>query len=122
MGDLKMLFNDEDYNQDGFIDGWEVGNAMMRGGFEPHEIEEAFKWMEPYFRDERGLDFDTYVQMMEDYKEMEKGMMKDSTGPRMEIHMEENADGSAKLTIIMESAKKLAVSAAAVAAAAFFSS
>ena len=42
-------------------------------------------------------------------------------GGRMEIHMEENADGSNKLTIIMEGAKQLAVGAAAAVSMALFS-
>merc|ERR1719263_386653 len=120
--DTKKLFDDEDYNRDGKIDTTEVFNAMIRGEFEPKMMEEAWKFMEPYFGGENGaVDYDTYVKMMEDYKAY-MGSKKGGSGPRMEIHMEENADGSAKLTIIMESARKLAVSAAAVATAAFFSS
>lgn len=80
--------------------------------------------------DEKGawMDFETFVMFMEEIEHREKEWDEMNNGghggrgPRMEIHMEENADGSARMTIIMESAKKLAVSAAAVATAALFSS
>merc|ERR1719218_523052 len=44
-----------------------------------------------------------------------KNLRKITKKNRMEIHMEEDADGNSRLTIVMEGAQKLAVSAASVA-------
>ena len=84
-------------------------------------MEDSLKWIKPYWEgNEKGLDFEAYERMFRDHlAEMEEKMRGGPMG-RMEIHMEENKDGSSRLSIIMEGAKHLAVSASAVLAMGLF--
>jgi len=61
-------------------------------------------------------------------KMAEKAMMKEgdhkmmeNRGPRMEVHLNESENGNGRLMVILEQAKHLAVSAAALATLALFS-
>lgn len=117
--DWRKIFDDQDYNKDGFTDMYELGNAMLFHEYDLKMIERVMKAAEPHLDKEGKMSFEHYMMLVEEtmsWAEEEMG----GRGPRMEIHMEENADGSSKMTIIMESAKKLAVSATALAAMAFF--
>merc|ERR1719326_2736887 len=99
----------------------ELGQTMLRDEWDVKTIEETLKLATKFadLENGEGMDFDGFMAFVKEAGEMDK-MKGGKRGPRMEIHMEENADGSSKMTIIMESARKLAVSATAVAAAAFF--
>ena len=131
--DWWTIFDNEDYNRDGYVDERELVNAMVRGGYD----EEMMTWgYEMYWKHQsgNGLSFDDYMAVVDEWGQSMGDMAWDgsemaveghgysgSEGPRMEIHMEERPDGSNSMTIIMESAQKLAVSATALAAAALFS-
>jgi hypothetical protein len=111
-----------DYNQNGMIDNYEMVNAMMRDGWSLEHMKMMMETANQHMNEGGEMDFDQWMMFVKDAENMMEEMKGgDSRGPRMEIHMEENADGSSRMTIIMEGAKLLAASAAAVAAATFYS-
>merc|ERR1719453_97784 len=121
--DLKKVYNNEDFNGDGFLSTLELVNAMIRADFKEEQWVDAFTRLDRHcsgFKEgtfEGGCTFEQYEAIFAEYAEEMK--MEDGK-QRMEIHMEEHPDGSSKMTIIMEGAKNLAVSAAAVATMALF--
>lgn len=120
----KAIFADEDYNNDGMISMGELYMAMMRSQMSEEDMKMGFEMANRHANKEGMLDWDHYMMMVEEYEmAMEgdhDGDRGDGSGPRMEMNMEKLPDGTERMTIVMEGAQKLAISAAALAAASFF--
>merc|ERR1719498_261574 len=124
----REAFNRIDYNRDGFWQQEEVGMSMMVHEWPKEAMEEAAQRFDKMASDPKmGLSRDEADRFMDSYEgdDMKKDhhgkghhSHSDSdggSGGRIEIHMEEDSDGS-RMSIIMEGAEKLVASSIAIAA------
>jgi hypothetical protein len=123
--DWNAIFGNLDYNSNGLMSTNEQYNAMMREGYDDETMMRIFTAQMKFGDKEGNLNQEQYIAMvdhMTKQMEMEKEGHDDGNrgGPRMEITMEKLPDGTERMRMVMEGAQKLAFSAAAVAAASFF--
>ena len=121
--DWKAVFHNLDYNNDMRVSVNEHYNAMMRAEYDDETMMKIWTMQMKVGDKEGNLDPDQYMTLVDELKremEMSEGEDMNRGGPRMEMNMEKLPDGTERMTIVMEGAKKLAFSAAAVAAASFF--
>merc|ERR1712194_346859 len=119
--DWEATYQSEDFNGDKLISWTEMFNALMRADMaDDKTLTWVYDHMLKFGNKEGTVNFDQYMEMINEFARQEEAKKDGGSKARMEIHMEEHPDGSSKMTIVMEGAKNLAASAAAVATMALF--
>merc|ERR1711998_268878 len=95
--DLKEVFHMMDYNKNGMLDKNEMVNAMMRDDYSVEDMHKVMEIAMGHMDENHEMNMDHWMMFIEDVEKHMGDMRDDGMDMgmgRMEIHMEENADGS----------------------------